>query len=293
MVDGLLSGGRGNYIVVDLQMNSINANNIFNVKDLGFNYPGNIAALDRINFDVREGEVIALVGANGSGKSTLLKLLDGLVFPTKGKVTAFGTTLTEKVLDTGAFAGEFRRKVGLVFQDPDVQLFSPTVWDEVTFGPLQLGIPREEIISRGLEALQLLDIGHLKERPPYLLSGGEKKKVSLASILSLRPQVLLLDEPTTGLDPRSQGNLIDFLLDWSDEHKVLIFSTQDLDIVEELATRVLVIGAEHDIIADDKPEELLSDRDFLLKANLIHEHSHRHKQLVHRHEHVHDHGHAH
>jgi len=181
----------------------------------------------------------------------------------------------------------------LVFQDPDVQLFSSTVWDEVTFGPLQLGIPREEIISRGLKALRLLDIGHLKERPPYLLSGGEKKKVSLASILSLSPQVLLLDEPTTGLDPRSQGNLIDFLLNWADEHKVLIFSTQDLDIVEELATRVLVIGAEHGIIADDKPEVLLSDRDFLLKANLIHEHSHRHKELVHRHEHVHDHAHEH
>jgi cobalt/nickel transport system ATP-binding protein len=271
----------------------MNTTHIFNVKDLGFRYPGNIAALDKVSFDVREGEVIALVGANGSGKSTLLKLLDGLVFPSKGQVTAFGTILTEKVLDTGAFAKEFRRKVGLVFQDPDVQLFSPTVWDEVTFGPLQLGIPREEVISRGLEALQLLNIGHLKERPPYLLSGGEKKKVSLASVLSLRPQVLLLDEPTTGLDPRSQGNLIDFLLDWSDEHKVLIFSTQDLDIVEELATRVLVIGADHDIIADDKPESLLSDRDFLLKANLIHEHSHRHKELVHRHEHMHDHGHAH
>jgi len=117
--------------------------------------------------------------------------------------------------------------------------------------------------------------------------------VSLASVLSLQPQVLLLDEPTTGLDPRSQGNLIDFLLKWADEHKVLIFSTQDLDIVEELATRVIVIGSEHDIIADDKPEALLSDRDFLLKANLIHEHSHRHKELLHRHEHVHDHGHQH
>jgi cobalt/nickel transport system ATP-binding protein len=271
----------------------MNTTEIFNVKDLGFFYPGNIAALDGVTFDAREGDVIALVGANGSGKSTLLKLLDGLVFPTKGEILAFGTTLTEKALDTGAFAGEFRRRVGLVFQDPDVQLFSPTVWDEVTFGPLQLGIPREEVISRGMESLQLLNIGHLKERPPYLLSGGEKKKVSLASVLSLRPQVLLLDEPTTGLDPRSQGNLIDFLLNWSDAHKVLIFSTQDLDIVEELATRVLVIGAEHNIIADDKPEALLSDRDFLLKANLIHEHSHRHKELVHRHEHVHDHGHEH
>jgi cobalt/nickel transport system ATP-binding protein len=274
-------------------MNSPDTANTFEIKDLEYKYPGNIPALDRISFTVREGEVVALVGANGSGKSTLLKLLDGLIFPSHGELRAFGTALSEKVVDSGPFSREFRRKVGLVFQDPDVQLFSPTVWDEVTFGPLQLGVSREDVISRGMEALQLLNIAHLKERPPYLLSGGEKKKVSLASVLSLRPQVLLLDEPTTGLDPRSQGNLIDFLLKWSDEHKVLVFSTQDLDIVEELATRVLVIGSEHDIIADDKPEALLSNRDFLLKANLIHEHSHRHKELVHRHEHIHDHGHQH
>ncbi|MCX5996653.1 MAG: ABC transporter ATP-binding protein [Chloroflexi bacterium] len=246
-------------------MSSTNIVNIFEIKNLDYRYPGNIPALRQINFNVREGELIALVGANGSGKSTLLKLLDGLIFPSSGEIRAFGTTLSEKVVDSGTFAREFHRKVGLVFQDPDVQLFSPTVWDEVTFGPLQLGIPKEEIISRGLDALQLLNIAHLKERPPYLLSGGEKKKVSLASV--------------------------DFLLEWSDENKTLIFSTQDLDIVEELATRVLVIGSEHDIIADDKPEAVLSDRDFLLKANLIHEHSHRHKELIHRHEHAHDHHH--
>ena len=274
-------------------MNSADLANTFEIKDLEYKYPGNIPALNRISFTVREGEVVALVGANGSGKSTLLKLLDGLIFPSGGELRAFGTALSEKVVDTGEFSREFRRKVGLVFQDPDVQLFSPTVWDEVTFGPLQLGIPKEDVVSRGMEALKLLNIAHLKERPPYLLSGGEKKKVSLASVLSLRPRVLLLDEPTTGLDPRSQGSLIDFLLEWADGNKVLIFSTQDLDIVEELATRVLVIGAEHNIIADDKPEALLSNRDFLLKANLIHEHSHRHKELVHRHAHVHDHGHQH
>ena len=290
---GFLRGCRIINIRVHLSMSSTEIVNTFEIKNLGYKYPGNIPALSQVNLNIREGELVALVGANGSGKSTLLKLLDGLIFPSSGELRAFGTVLSEKVVDSGAFAREFRRKVGLVFQDPDVQLFSPTVWDEVTFGPLQLGTPKEEIISRGLEALKLLNVTHLKERPPYLLSGGEKKKVSLASVLSLRPQVLLLDEPTTGLDPRSQGNLIDFLLEWSDEHKVLIFSTQDLDIVEELATRVLVIGSDHDIIADDKPEELLSDRDFLLKANLIHEHSHRHKELVHRHEHVHDHGHHH
>jgi cobalt/nickel transport system ATP-binding protein len=241
-----------------------------------------------MNFTLDSGEVVALVGANGSGKSTLLKLMDGLIFPASGELLAFGQALTEKLLKNVDFMMEFRRQVGFVFQDADAQLFSPTVWDEVTFGPLQLGISKEEVICRGKEALERLKIVHLRERPPYLLSGGEKKKVSLASVLSLYPQVLLLDEPTAGLDPWSQGNLIDFLLEWANKEKTLIFSTQDLDIVEEIATRVMVIGAEHNIVADGKPDEFLADRDFLLKTNLIHEHSHRHKELLHRHEHLHD-----
>jgi cobalt/nickel transport system ATP-binding protein len=292
-VDGLYPGSVDYHVMEYIPMSSVEKANVFEVRNLGYDYPGNIAALREINFSIRAGEIMALVGANGSGKSTLLKLLDGLIFASKGELRAFGTVLSEKVLDAGPFAREFRSKVGFVFQDPDAQLFSPSVWDEVTFGPLQLEIGKDEVRSRCEEALKLLNIEHLKERPPYLLSGGEKKKVSLASVLSVHPQVLLLDEPTTGLDPWSQGALIDFLLKWTNKDRALVFSTQDLDLVEELATRVLVIGSEHKIVADDGPEALLSDRDFLLKANLIHEHSHRHKQLVHRHEHLHDHSHRH
>ncbi len=274
-------------------MSSVDSTFIYRAKNLDYDYPGGIAALREICFDIGAGELVAMVGANGSGKSTLLKLLDGLLFPTSGELLAFGVNLSEKVLETGDMAAGFRRRVGLVFQDPDVQLFSPTVWDEVTFGPLQLGIPKDKVISRANEALELLDISSLKERPPYLLSGGEKKKVSLASVLSLRPQVLLLDEPTTGLDPWSQGNLIDFLLQWADKDKTLVFSTQDLDVVEEVATRIIVMGAGHHIVVDGKPEEFLSDSDFLLRNNLVHEHSHRHKDLVHRHLHLHEHKHEH
>jgi cobalt/nickel transport system ATP-binding protein len=276
-----------------LLMNICETGPIFEAKNLSYSYPGNIPALRQINFTIGKGELVALVGANGSGKSTLLKFLDGLVFPTDGELLAFGQVLTEKTMKESAFTTEFRRRVGLVFQDPDVQLFSPTVWDEVTFGPLQLGISREEVIARSKEVLEFLNIVHLRERPPYLLSGGEKKKVSLASVLSLHPQVLLLDEPTTGLDPRSQGNLIDFLFQWADKEKTLVFSTQDLDIVEEIATRVIVIGAEHNIVADGPPEKFLTDPDFLLRTNLVHEHSHRHKNLVHRHPHQHEHEHQH
>jgi cobalt/nickel transport system ATP-binding protein len=272
-------------------MNTLDTRHIFLVKNLSYDYPGNIPALRKVSFNIGAGELVALVGANGSGKSTLLKLLDGLIFPTDGELLAFGQLLSEKTMKDGTFVAEFRRKVGLVFQDPDVQLFSATVWDEVIFGPLQLGISKDEVASRGNEVLELLNIAHLRERHPYFLSGGEKKKVSLASVLSLRPQVLLLDEPTTGLDPRSQGNLIDFLFQWADKEKSMVFSTQDLDIVEEIATRVIVIGAEHNILADGKPEEFLSDPDFLLRANLVHEHSHRHRELVHRHPHLHEHQH--
>jgi cobalt/nickel transport system ATP-binding protein len=156
---------------------------------------------------------------------------------------------------------------------------------------LQLKISTQEVELRGKRVLELLDIVHLEERPPYLLSGGEKKKVSLACVLSMQPEVLLLDEPTNGLDPRSQGKLIDFLLDWSSAGNSLIFSTQDLDMVEETANRVIVLGKDHGIEADGHPDRFLFDPDFLLRTNLIHEHSHRHKTLVHRHPHAYEHQH--
>lgn len=266
---------------------------VFEARELSYSYAGRIPALDSVSLTVRPGEMVALAGANGSGKSTLLKLMDGLIFPSQGEILAFGRPLTEKAFQDRDFVRFFRRRVGMVFQDPDVQLFSPTVWDEVTFGPLQLQIPAEEVASRGSNALELLDIAHLKERPPYLLSGGEKKKVALACVLSMQPEVLLLDEPTGGLDPRSQGKLIDFLLEWSSAGNSLVFSSQELDMVEEIASRLIVLGEGHRIEADGPPEELLSDPDFLLRTNLVHEHSHRHKALVHRHPHAHEHQHQH
>jgi cobalt/nickel transport system ATP-binding protein len=274
-------------------MTTMDTSRIFEAKNLDYDYPGNIPALRQLSLSIGPGELVALLGANGSGKSTLLKLMDGLIFPSGGQILAFGKPLSEKALKDAQFVREFRRRVGLVFQDSDVQLFCPTVWDEVTFGPLQLGISKDAVIARSTEALKLLNIDHLRERPPYHLSGGEKKKVALASVLSLQPQVLLLDEPTNGLDPRSQGSLIDFLLRWADKDKCMVFSTQDLDIVEEVATRVIVLGNDHGIVADGEPEKFLSDPDFLLKTNLVHEHSHRHKQLVHRHPHLHEHAHEH
>ena len=265
---------------------------VFEVKNLSYGYSGDVPALKDVSFRIMLGESVALVGANGSGKSTLLQLLNGLIFPTSGDIYAGGLPLTAKALEDASRNRDFRSRVGMVFQDADVQLFSATVWDEVIFGPLQLGIPRAEVISRGQETLELLGISHLKERPPYRLSGGEKKKVSIASVLSVYPSVLLLDEPTNGLDPHSQGLLIDFLMKWIGGRNTLVFSTQDLDVVEELASRVIVLGKDHSIVAEGKQKEFLFDADFLLKTNLIHEHAHRHKSLVHRHQHAHEHQHA-
>lgn len=273
-------------------MDELNNGLIFEAKSIDYTYPGNISALKDVCFKIFAGELVALVGANGSGKSTVLKMMDGLIFPGHGELQAFGYQLSESMLKDSGFTMEFRRKVGMVFQDPDVQLFSPTVWDEVTFGPLQLGLSKEEVVSRATAALELLNLVHLKERPPYFLSGGEKKKVALASVLSLQPSVLLLDEPTNGLDPWSQGHLIDFLLQWTGKDKTLVFSTQDLDMVEEIATRVIVMDSKHNIVADGKPEKYLLDPDFLLRTNLVHEHSHRHKEMIHRHPHQHEHTHA-
>jgi len=148
---------------------------VFQVEHINFSYNQQIALKD-INLTVREGELIAILGANGSGKSTLLKILDALYFPTSGAVRAFGELLTEAAMQDDARAFAFRRRVGLVFQDPDVQLFSPTVWDEVTFAPLHLGLPRAEVIERAEWAMDLLSIHKLRDRAPHRLSGGKRKK---------------------------------------------------------------------------------------------------------------------
>ncbi len=175
---------------------------IFEVRDVTYRYP-EVTALDGLNLTVMPGERIALLGANGSGKSTLLSILDGLYFPQKGTVAFRGEPLTESRLQTQEIEFDLRRRVGLIFQNPDVQLFNPTVFDEIAFGPLQLRWPREQILLRVTEMLEQMEITHLKDRSPHHLSTGEKKRVALASVLILDPEVLLLDEPTAALDPKS------------------------------------------------------------------------------------------
>jgi cobalt/nickel transport system ATP-binding protein len=245
---------------------------IFEVENVSFEYEGKQTALDGVSLTVQPGESLVILGANGCGKSTLLKLLDGLYFPTRGTIRAFGQPLTEDALRGDEFNFAFRRRVGLVFQDTDVQLFSPSVLDEVAFAPLQLGLSRAEVNQRVDEALQALRIEKLRDRAPHRLSGGEKRRVALASLLSLKPEVWLLDEPTTGLDPRSQSWLVEFVLQLRAEGKTVITATHDLGIAGEIASCIYVFDEDHHIVACGQPEEILSDHDLLHRCNLFHTH---------------------
>jgi len=227
------------------------------------------------------------VGANGSGKSTLLKMLDGLVFPTSGAISAFGAPLTADALEDPAYRRDFRSRVGFVFQEADVQLFCSDAYDELAFGPLQLGLAREEVERRVREAAQQLRIEQVLDRPPYTLSGGEKKRVAIASVLTMQPHVLLLDEPTNALDPRSQVWLLDVLEEWKQEGRTVVMATHDLSAAAESADRIVVLSEDHTIVADGTPEEVLAQRELLLSVNLIHEHTHRHASTAHKHAHAH------
>jgi len=256
-------------------------------------YRKGVRALDGIDLAIGCGEHVAIVGANGSGKSTLLKMLDGLVFPSGGSIQAFGQPLTEDALEDPTFRREFRSRVGFVFQDADVQLFCSNAFDELAFGPLQLELPEPEVRRRVAEVAEALRVEKLLDRPPYTLSGGEKKRVAIGAVLTMQPHVMLLDEPTNALDPRSQVWLLDVLAEWKQAGRTVVVATHDLSIAEEFADRMVVLSEEHEIAADGTPEDVLRNRDVLLAVNLIHEHAHRHGDVVHVHGHAHTHGHAH
>ena len=263
---------------------------IFDVRDVTYRYDQQVTALSRLSVEIRAGERVALLGANGSGKSTLLRLLDALYFPDSGSVSFCGEPLTEARLQDDSFRFSFRRRVSLVFQNPDVQLFNPTVFDEVAFGPLQLRWSKDEVLDRVHRALETMGVAHLKDRLPHRLSGGEKKRVAIASVLVLDPDVLLLDEPTAGLDPRSQSQMIDLLAGFSDATKTVITATHDLNIVEEIAERCHVLQSGQ-ILTSGRTTDILSNIPLLQQTNLLHSHRHRHGDKVHSHPHRHDSGH--
>jgi cobalt/nickel transport system ATP-binding protein len=254
-------------------MNPLNAEAVFEVDCVCFAYDGKQSALEDVSLTAQAGESIVVLGANGSGKSTLLKLLDALYFPSRGSIKAFGVPLTEQVLRDDEFNFSFRRRVGLVFQDSDVQLFSPSVLDELAFAPLQLGLPRAEVNQRVESALAALRIEMLRDRAPHHLSGGEKRRVALASLLTLQPDVWLMDEPTAGLDPRSQSWLIEFIQEQHRLGKTVITATHDLSIAEEISSTAYVFSEDHRIVATGKSAQILGDHDLLHRCNLYHYHA--------------------
>ena len=251
----------------------MNLNSVYEVSNVSYAYEGKQAALDRVSLSIPASNSIVILGANGCGKSTLLKLLDGLYFPSEGDITAFGQPLTEEALRDDAFNFAFRRRVGLVFQDSDVQLFSPSVLDELAFAPLQLGVSRAEVNRRVDAALAALRIEKLRERAPHRLSGGEKRRVALASLLTLEPEVWLMDEPTADLDPRSQSWLVEFILQQRDLGRTIVTATHDLQLVEEIADRIFVFSEDHRIEAAGTSAEILGDHDLLHRCNLYHYHT--------------------
>jgi cobalt/nickel transport system ATP-binding protein len=260
---------------------------IIRLEEICYSYYGKIPAICDINLGIKAGERFAIIGANGSGKSTLLQIMNGLISQSGGKYFFRGNEVSERSLKDKGFLRFFRERVGYVFQDSDVQLFCPTVLDELLYGPLQLEISEKEALDRAFEVMQSLNIENLKDRPSYMLSGGEKKKVAIGSVLTMNPEVLLFDEPTNGLDPRTQCFLVELMLALSEAGKTLVIATHDLSLVDELHANVALLSEEHRLEKIGAAEDILKDEELLLKVNLIHEHIHYHGQEIHKHRHSH------
>ncbi len=261
---------------------------VFELNDVSYAYRPGEDALRGINVAIAAGERVALLGPNGCGKSTLQKVLAGLIFPA-GRVIAFGRPVTAQAMRDDAFAAAFRRRVGFVFQNADVQIFCASVLDEIMFGPLALGLSPADARRRAEEIMAFVGIAPLADRMPHHLSGGEKKKVAIAAVLAVNPDVLILDEPTNGLDPRTQRWMLEALAQLAAAGKTIITATHHLDTVSELAERVIVMNEAHTIAADGRPANILQDRELLLAANLIDELYHVHLHGDDGHVHIHRH----
>lgn len=212
---------------------------MFELTNISYTYVGGVSALDDVSLRVESGRSVALTGANGCGKTTLLRILNGLIFPTKGEYRFEGMKIDKQALKDAQFAKTFHRRVGYVFQNVDSQLFCGSVEDEIAFGPRQLELSEQECRQRVDDCLALLEIEHLRTRAPYATSGGEKRKIAFASVLSLNPDALVMDEPLAGLDASTQTLIIELLKKLCEAKKTLIFATHNEELVQTIAdTRV-------------------------------------------------------
>lgn len=234
------------------------SHHIITAKNLSFTYEDGTRGLDNVDFTLLHGESVAVVGANGAGKSTLLRLLTGIHFPTSGSISIGGVLLEKKMMD------HFRGRIGFVFQNPEDQLFMPTVSEDIAFGPRNLGLTEVEVEGRVLAAMEAVGITHLKDRSSTRMSGGEKRAAAIASVLSMQPDVLLMDEPTSHLDPRMRKRLIALLRSFP---HTKVFTTHDLDMVFDLCERTILLDGGR-VKADGKTTEILSDRELLESSGL-------------------------
>ena len=227
-------------------------------KNVFFRYPDGTEALKGINFRITHGESVGVVGANGAGKSTLLQHMNGYLMPTSGTVIIGDLPLTRKTRQ------EIRRKVGIIFQNPDDQLFMPTVFDDVAFGPLNLGMDEESVRERVRKALSMVHSLDLRDKPPHHLSSGQKSAVAIASVMAMEPDILAMDEPAANLDPKSRRSLITLLKSF--RHSKIIAS-HDLDLILDVCQRCIVIG-DGAVVADGPSAEILTNRTLLEENNL-------------------------
>jgi cobalt/nickel transport system ATP-binding protein len=236
--------------------------NAIKVENVSYAYPNGFIALKKVELEITRGEKLAILGPNGAGKSTLLMLLNGLYKPCEGKVTVFGTSTNDENIE------KVRRDVGLVFQDPDDQLFSPTLWEDVSYGPRNMRLSEDEVKKRSNEALRAVGLEGYEEKPPHHLSAGEKKKATIATVLAMRPKILALDEPTANLDPKSRHELIHLLHELHDtQQATLVIATHDVNLIPEIAERVCILNGGR-VTSDNSARTVFSDQEILAEANL-------------------------
>lgn len=232
-------------------------------KDLSFTYPDGTQALRNVNIKIKKGDKIAIMGPNGAGKSTLFSHFNGLSEPTSGHVEIDG----EKIHFERDELLKVRQKVGIVFQDPNDQLFAPTVKEDVAFGPMNLGLEYEEVEKRIEEALEMVGMSGFEEKTPHHLSGGQQKRVAIAGIIAMRPEIMILDEPTAGLDPEGVDKVLNILNNLNSEGMSIVISSHDIEMVKEFADKIFVLY-DGEIIAQGDKHQIFSDKELLKKAHL-------------------------
>jgi cobalt/nickel transport system ATP-binding protein len=225
--------------------------------------------LTEVDLRIQRGEAVAIIGPNGCGKSTLLKLLNGIVLPRKGRYAFDADDITPERLKDATFAKRFHQRIGFLFQNSDTQLFCPVVHDEIAFGPRQMGLSEEQVARRVEDCIELMGIGKLRNRVPYHLSEGEKRKVALAAVLALNPEVLVLDEPMNGLDPRMKHFLREIILSLNHGGKTILCSTHDFRYIDGVFRTAVVIGEDHRVVRVGSYHEIINDKDFLRAQNII------------------------